>query len=154
MTYDGWMSSAVQAVEAVGGLILVVGAVAVGAQLVVAVAKGRPGGYHRFRVNLARVLQAGLEVLIIADVLRTIVSAPSGTEVVVLSAIVAVRIALSFALQTEIDGMAPWRRVSPGTSPDVGQTRPVPQVSGWDPAPDASTGGSHGGPGLGPPNPP
>ena len=52
----------------------------------------------------------GLEVLIIADIVRTIIVDPTLESVAVLGAIVVIRILLSFSLEVEIDGLWPWRR--------------------------------------------
>src|SRR6266536_1924100 len=55
-------------------------------------------------------LLLGLEVLVAADLLRTIAVAPTLDNVLVLGLIVAIRTFLSFSLETEIEGIAPWRR--------------------------------------------
>ena len=53
----------------------------------------------------------GLEVLIIADIIRTIVVDPSLESVGALGLIVLIRIVLSFSLEVEIDGAWPWNRL-------------------------------------------
>ena len=45
-----------------------------------------------------------------ADIIQTITVDPSLESVGVLGLLVAVRIALSFSLDIEVDGMLPWRR--------------------------------------------
>jgi len=57
-------------------------------------------------------LLLGLEVLVAADLLRTVAVAPSLTNVLVLGLIVVIRTFLSFSLETEIEGIAPWRRAT------------------------------------------
>ena len=52
----------------------------------------------------------GLEVLVAADLVRTVTSAPSLTNALVLAIIVLIRTVLSFSLQIEIEGVAPWKR--------------------------------------------
>ena len=73
---------------------------------------GRRGqdAYGDLRKNLGRVILLGLEVLIIADIIRTIVVDQSVESVIVLGTIVLIRIVLSFSLEVEIDGMWPWNR--------------------------------------------
>src|SRR6266536_2163584 len=61
-------------------------------------------------VLAAVTLLLGLEVLVAADLLRTIAVAPTLDNVLVLGLIVAIRTFLSFSLETEIEGIAPWRR--------------------------------------------
>ena len=67
------------------------------------------------RKNLGRVILLGLEVLIIADIIRTIVVEQSVESVAVLGIIVVIRVVLSFSLEVEIDGMWPWNqwRIAP-----------------------------------------
>ena len=62
------------------------------------------------RKNLGRVILLGLEVLIIADIIRTIVVDQSLESVGVLGIIVVIRVVLSFSLEVEIDGMWPWNK--------------------------------------------
>ena len=69
-----------------------------------------PQPYEELRRNLGRSILLGLEVLIIADIVRTIIVDPTLESVAVLGAIVVIRIVLSFALEVEIDGSWPWRR--------------------------------------------
>jgi hypothetical protein len=54
------------------------------------------------------VILLGLEVLIIADIIRTILVDQSLESVGVLGLIVLIRIVLSFSLEVEIDGIWPW----------------------------------------------
>ena len=63
------------------------------------------------RRNFGRPLILGLEVLVAADIIKTIIVDPSIESVAVLGILVAVRIALSFSLDIEVDGILPWRRV-------------------------------------------
>ena len=68
------------------------------------------GSYDALRRNLGRCILLGLEVLIVADIVRTIIVDPTYESVVVLGVIVVVRILLSFSLEVEMDGMWPWNR--------------------------------------------
>ena len=111
MTYRDFFSHVVDVVEAVGATILILGGIGA------FVRYGRdlmaPRGQDAFgnlRKNLGRVILLGLEVLIIADIIRTIVVEQSVESVVILAAIVLIRIVLSFSLEVEIDGMWPWNR--------------------------------------------
>jgi len=77
------------------------------------------------RRDFGKPLILGLEVLVAADIVQTITVDPSFESVVVLGILVLVRIALSFSLDIEVDGIAPWRRVeaaaelkSAGIDPD------------------------------------
>jgi Protein of unknown function (DUF1622) len=55
-------------------------------------------------------LLLGLEILVAADLIRTVAVSPTLQSVGVLGLIVVIRTFLSFSLQVEIDGTAPWRR--------------------------------------------
>ncbi|PPB51049.1 hypothetical protein C4K88_02860 [Arthrobacter pityocampae] len=66
--------------------------------------------YERLRRTVGRAILLGLEVLIIADIIRTILVDQTPQSVVVLGGIVAIRIALSFSLEVEIDGVWPWAK--------------------------------------------
>ena len=70
----------------------------------------KQGSYDRLRRNLGRCILLGLEVLIVADIIRTIVVDPTFESVTVLGVIVLIRILLSFTLEVEIDGTWPWDR--------------------------------------------
>jgi uncharacterized membrane protein len=112
MAYDEVVSDVVRGVEAVGAAIMVVGGL--GALVYFAIAAlrtdDRTGIYDRLRRVLGRVILLGLEILIIADIVRTIIVDPTLESVGVLGLIVVIRIVLSFSLEVEMDGMWPWSR--------------------------------------------
>ncbi len=66
--------------------------------------------YEQYRANLGRGILLGLEFLIGADIIATVTSPLTWESVGLLGAIVAIRTILSFSLETEIEGVAPWRR--------------------------------------------
>ncbi|HEX9517228.1 MAG TPA: DUF1622 domain-containing protein, partial [Streptosporangiaceae bacterium] len=55
-------------------------------------------------------LLLGLEILVAADLIRTVAVAPTLDNVLVLGMIVLIRTFLSFSLEIEIHGVLPWRR--------------------------------------------
>jgi uncharacterized membrane protein len=110
MTYREFFSHVVDVVEAVGATILVVGGLGAFARFVGDIALHREDAFGDLRKNLGRVILLGLEVLIIADIIRTIVVEQSVESVAVLGIIVVIRVVLSFSLEVEIDGMWPWNR--------------------------------------------
>ncbi len=120
MEYKSTVSDIVRVVEAVGAGIMLVGAF--GAFLIfltrVLHPERRAGSYEELRRNLGRSILLGLEVLIVADIVRTLLVDPTYESVFVLGVIVVVRILLSFALEVEMDGTWPWnrwRRLPPNT---------------------------------------
>lgn len=67
-------------------------------------------GFAVLRETIGSVILLGLEILVAADLVRTVTSHPSLIDTVVLALIVLIRTGLSFSLQVELDGVAPWRR--------------------------------------------
>jgi uncharacterized membrane protein len=66
-------------------------------------------GYESYRHNLARSLLLGLEILVAADVVRTVALEASIQSVTVLGILVLIRTFLSWSLTVEIDGRWPWQ---------------------------------------------
>lgn len=66
--------------------------------------------YRGLRQSMGRSILLGLEVLIAADIIRTVAVEPSLENVAALGLIVLIRTFLSFSLEIEIDGVPPWRR--------------------------------------------
>ncbi len=112
MSYEHVVSEVVKVVEAVGAAIMVLGGFGAFAMFASQArhAHTLQGSYDGLRRNLGRCILLGLEVLIIADIVRTIIVDTTIESVAVLGAIVVIRILLSFALEVEIDGIWPWRR--------------------------------------------
>lgn len=99
-------------IEAVGILIIVLGAVASTGVFLKKIARTRSFGeaYPAYRGNLGRAILLGLEFLVAADIVGTVVVDPTFRNLGVLGLIVLIRISLSFALEVEINGHWPWRQ--------------------------------------------
>jgi uncharacterized membrane protein len=112
MEYDNAISDVVRVVEAIGAGIMVVGGFGAFAIFIgrAAQPERRAGSYKDLRRNLGRSILLGVEVLIIADIVRTIIVDQTLESVVVLVGIVLIRIVLSFSLEVEMDGVWPWNR--------------------------------------------
>jgi uncharacterized membrane protein len=111
-TFTTVMDHVAQAFEALGALILVIGVVWSLALAVVAWRRTRSGdrAYNVLRQAFGGTLLLGLEILVAADLLRTVAVAPTVDNVLVLGLIVLIRTFLSFSLEIEIDGVVPWKR--------------------------------------------
>ncbi len=111
-TFSSFMDHVAQGFEALGAAVLVVGIVWSFVLAVVAWRRsGQPAtGYVALRSAFGGTLLLGLEVLVAADLVRTVAVAPTLDNVLVLGLIVLIRTVLSFSLETEIEGVAPWRR--------------------------------------------
>ena len=110
MSYRDFFSHVVDVVEGVGATVLVVGGVGSFVRSAFQFSRRDPNAFADLRKNLSRVILLGLEVLIIADIIRTIVVDQSLESVGILAIIVAIRVVLSFSLEVEIDGFWPWNR--------------------------------------------
>ena len=108
MSYEDLAGAVVRVIEGVGGGIMVVGALLAFVRYARQVVARASDPYRQLRANIGRVILLGLEVLIIADIIQTIVVDQSLESVGVLALIVGIRIVLSFSLEVEIDGVWPW----------------------------------------------
>lgn len=68
--------------------------------------------YRRGREIFGRGILVGLEVLVAADLIRTLAVQPTIENIGVLGLIVVIRVLLSISLDVEIDGVLPWKRES------------------------------------------
>lgn len=69
-----------------------------------------PGkAYSSYRVQLGKALLIGLELLVAADIVRTVVLNPTLNSVAVLGFLVLIRTFLSWSLVVEIEGRWPWK---------------------------------------------
>jgi uncharacterized membrane protein len=71
--------------------------------------------YRSYRQLLGRSILLGLELLVAADIIRTVAVTPTFESVGVLAVIVLIRTFLSFSLELEITGRWPWQK-EPRTS--------------------------------------
>ncbi len=110
MEFEHVMENIAKGFEAVGVGIIVIG----GVFALVTAVKDSTHINRYFEIvkrSFGRPLILGLEVLVAADIIKTVTVEPTLESVAVLGILVAVRIALSFSLDIEINGYAPWRRV-------------------------------------------
>jgi len=76
----------------------------------------RDSAYRRFRNLSARILLLGLELLVAADIVRTVALAPTLESVAVLGLLVVIRTFLSWSLIVEIEGRWPWQAARTGAN--------------------------------------
>jgi uncharacterized membrane protein len=70
--------------------------------------------FDTLRATFGRAILLGLEVLIAADLVRTITVELTFYNLGLLAALIGIRTVLSLSLEVEIDGQWPWRRVENG----------------------------------------
>jgi uncharacterized membrane protein len=112
VTFAEVMEHVAQGFEGLGVLVLAVGTLW---SFVLAGMSWRRSGqaaqaYTVIRRALGGTLLLGVEVLVAADLVRTIAVAPTVDNVLTLGLIVVIRTFLSFSLEIEISGVPPWRR--------------------------------------------
>jgi uncharacterized membrane protein len=67
--------------------------------------------YAQYKGELGRSLLLGLEILIAADVIRTVALEPTLTSVAILGVLIVIRTFLSWSLILEMEGRWPWQTI-------------------------------------------
>ena len=107
----GWIEFAALAIEILAVLIIVVA-------IFVSMARYSLQGimrpmmedrYGQLKASLGRSLLLGLEILVAADIVRTVALEATLQSVIVLGLLVLIRTFLSWALVVEIEGRWPWQ---------------------------------------------
>lgn len=111
MNFGEWVELVGKGVDAAGIAIIAGGAIIATIDFVIQVQRRRNmrQTYRRYRMGLGRAILLGLELLVAADIIRTVAVEPSFEEVGVLAAIVLIRTFLSTALELELEGHWPWQ---------------------------------------------
>jgi uncharacterized membrane protein len=156
MTFADAMDHVAQAFEVAGAFVLLAGLVLAVAMAVRVLRRSRDGrrAYRVLRQSFGGVILLGLEILVAADLVRTVAVEPTLANVVILGGIVLIRTVLSFSLEIEIEGVAPWRRAALSGAAQIAQAArdagrpgdegtatvaPEPRPSPEEPAPRTST---------------
>jgi len=77
-------------------------------------------GFETFKRFIARGLLIGLDLLIAADVIKTVTLEGTIESAVVLGLLVLIRTFLSWTLVLEVRGRWPWQRIAPSAEPGHG----------------------------------
>jgi uncharacterized membrane protein len=124
MDFYGIIETIGRVIDAAGVAAIIVGTIAA---LVGAVARYfrqvRPI-YTWFRRVLGRSILLGLELLVAADIIRTVAVTPTFESVAVLGLIVLIRTFLSFSLELEISGRWPWQKKTAGVAGETDAETP------------------------------
>ena len=107
-----WIEYAALLIEMLAVTIIIVAIVGALARYLFLYAPRRTGDdiYHQLKVSLGKALLLGLEVLVAADIVRTVALEATLESVIVLGLLVLIRTFLSWALVVEIEGHWPWRQ--------------------------------------------
>lgn len=120
MYTGGFFEDVTTAFEVLGVLAMVVGFLFAFAVTILTWWRSKNGAraYKTLRNSLGGAILLGLELLVAADIVKTVTSAPSLTDASVLGMIVLIRTVLSFTIEIEMDGVPPWRKALT-TGPEV-----------------------------------
>ncbi len=135
MTFDEAVTRVGQVIDAAGVATIVAGTLVATTVAIFGVRRRQWGVYTLFRRWLGRSILLGLELLVAADIVRTVATQPTLDSVAILAAIVLIRTFLSFSLELEITGRWPWQKRG-----DVTAGQPVtPEASAHRGAPGSAT---------------
>ena len=125
-----WIELAVTGIEALAVFIMVVFIVVATVRWLLSGIQGVRRSYHAYRDSVGQAILIGLELLVAADIVRTVVLELSMTNIAALGALVLVRTFLGWTLTVEIEERWPWQKskelgaddakVSDPTSPGAG----------------------------------
>jgi uncharacterized membrane protein len=85
-------------------------------RFVVQIGQNIANPFDRYKQLLGKALSLGLEFLVAADVIRTVTTAPTFTNIGMLAAIILTRTFLSWSLVVEMEGRWPWQTAHTRTS--------------------------------------
>jgi len=117
VTFVGVVESVGQGIDASGVAVIVIGGIGAAVAAGLRAVQQQSQVYQRLRQQLGRSILLGLELLVAADIIRTVAVTPTLQSVAVLAGIVLIRTFLSFSLELEITGQWPWRK-APAQAPD------------------------------------
>ena len=113
-------------IDITGVAAIVIGALAATVIALYGIAKRTGPVYVPFRRSLGRSILLGLELLVAADIIKTVALTPTLQNVAVLGGIVLIRTFLSFSLELEITGRWPWQKAPDAAAePAAGRTAPA-----------------------------
>jgi uncharacterized membrane protein len=105
-----WIEYASLAIEVLAVAIIVMAIAVSTVRFVVRSLVRAPGNLFRnYKISLGKALLLGLEILVAADVVRTVALDATIQAVVTLGLLVLIRTFLSWALVVEIEGRWPWQ---------------------------------------------
>jgi uncharacterized membrane protein len=110
MTYQEVMETVGAVLDVAGVAAIVVGAVIATVVAIRGLLRRSEAVYVPFRRSLGRAILLGLELLVAADIIKTVAISPTLESVAVLGGIVLIRTFLSFSLELEITGRWPWQQ--------------------------------------------
>ena len=106
-----FMEYATMGVEILAVVIMVLFIIIGTIRWIIHSAKNAKGAYERYRVVLGKTLLIGLELLVAADIIRTVAFDTTLISLGLLGGLVVVRTFLGWSIIVEIEGCWPWQKV-------------------------------------------
>ena len=106
-SYIGYIT---EIVEFIGVLTIFFGALYSLLRFLISIPKKESNNYTQLRQTLGKSILLGLEILIAADIMATVVTDPTIRSVSTLGLIILIRTFLSMSLQVELEGRFPWQK--------------------------------------------
>jgi len=110
-------------IEFIGVLIMVLGLIFAAYKAIRSIGNFTYETYIAIRQAVGKSILLGLEVLIAADIIATVVTEPTLNSVLVLGFIVLIRTFLSLSLQVELEGRFPWQKKN--ATPEQKKSAPI-----------------------------
>jgi uncharacterized membrane protein len=104
-----WMELLSSGIEFAGVLIVALGAVISTVRFVGRRREDVAASLRTYRHELGQGILLGLELLVAADIVATVIASPTLAQLSALGLIVLIRTFLSLALQVELEGRFPWQ---------------------------------------------
>jgi uncharacterized membrane protein len=102
-----WIRLVGSGIEIFGVLVIVIG---IGWSTYAYLRRSIGASYDAYKIRIGRSLLLGLEVLVAADIVKTIALELNAMSLALLAGLVLVRTFLSWTLVLEIEGRWPWKR--------------------------------------------
>lgn len=101
---------AAEAIEAFAVAIIVIAIAHGSVRYLIHLKRQVEDGYAQYKAQVGRALLLGLNILVAADIIKTVALEPTLQNVMILGLLVIVRTFLSWSLVVEIEGHWPWRK--------------------------------------------
>jgi uncharacterized membrane protein len=113
-----WIELSSQGIQALAVVIIAVSIIFGSARYLVQLSRKIPRPYRAYKELLGRSLLLALELLVAADVIRTVLLDLTAKGMEILGALVVVRTFLSWSLVVELEGRWPWQAAPVAVRPE------------------------------------
>lgn len=114
-----WIELSSQGIQALAVVIIAVSIIFGSVRYLVQLLRKIPSPYRAYKELLGRSLLLALELLVAADVIRTVLLDLTAKGMEILGALVVVRTFLSWSLVVELEGRWPWQAAPVAAQPEA-----------------------------------